>query len=60
VERVGAGVTVDPGASPDAFRTAVVRAVDDLELRAGAARMALRIDELVSSDAAVAQIEQLL
>ena len=37
-----------------------VRAVDDLELRAGAARMAVRIDELVTSDAAALEIERLL
>lgn len=60
VERVGAGVALDSAASPDVIRAAVVRAVDDLELRAGAARMALRIDELSTSGAAEAEIERLL
>jgi UDP:flavonoid glycosyltransferase YjiC (YdhE family) len=60
VERAGAGVALDPAASPDAIRAAVIRAVDDLELRAGAARMAVRIDELAASDAAAVQIERLL
>lgn len=60
VERVGAGIALDPAASPDAIRAGVIRVIDDLETRAGAARLALRIDELVVSDAAVAQIERLL
>ena len=60
VERVGAGAALDPMASPADIRAAVVRAVDDLELRAGAARMALRIDELTTSGAAEAEIERLL
>jgi len=59
-ERVGAGVTVDPMASPAAIRAAVGRAVNDLELRAGAARMAVRIDELSTSGAATAEIEGML
>lgn len=60
VERIGAGAALDPMASPADIREAVVRAVDDLELRAGAARMALRIDELTTSGAAEAEIERLL
>lgn len=60
VERVGAGVALDPTALTHAIRAAVIRAVDDLELRAGAARMALRIDELSTSHAAVVEIERLL
>jgi MGT family glycosyltransferase len=60
VERVGAGLSLDPSESADTIRGAVVRAVDDLELRAGAARMALRIDELVTSDAAAVEVERLL
>jgi MGT family glycosyltransferase len=60
VERVGAGLTLDPASPAASIRNAVTRAVDDLELRAGAARMALRIDELRTSDAAVVAIERRL
>ena len=57
VERVGAGLTLAPTASPDEIRTAVQRTVTDLELRAGAARMAMAIDDLVQSNAAVVALE---
>lgn len=57
VERVGAGVTVASTASDDEIRVAVRRAVEDLELRASAARMALAIDALVQSDAAALALE---
>jgi MGT family glycosyltransferase len=60
VERVGAGTTVDPEAPPDELRAAVQRAIDDLELRAGAARMALAIDQQDKAAAAVNEIERLL
>lgn len=60
VERIGAGVTVAPTTAADVVRAAVVRAVDDLELRAGAARMALEIDALRTADAAAVEIERLL
>jgi UDP:flavonoid glycosyltransferase YjiC (YdhE family) len=60
VVRVGAGVRVNPARIESDLRTAVVRAVGDLELRAGAARLALEIDELVGADAAVHALEQLL
>jgi hypothetical protein len=49
---------VDPGAAPDEIAAAISKAVDDLELRAGAARVALDIDELVRSQAAVAEVER--
>ena len=58
VARVGAGVTVDPSSPPEDIAGAVRRAVDDLELRAGAARMAVEIDALVQSDAAVHEVER--
>jgi UDP:flavonoid glycosyltransferase YjiC (YdhE family) len=58
VARVGAGVVVDAAAPADEVAAAIARAVSDLELRAGAARMALEIDELVQSDAAVAEVER--
>lgn len=57
VERVGAGITVSPTAAAAEIRSAVQRAVDDLELRAAAARVALSIDELDHSDAAVRALE---
>jgi hypothetical protein len=60
VVRVGAGLALEPTAAPDEIVSAVRRAVDDLELRAGAARMALRIDELAAAGSAVAELEQLL
>ncbi len=60
VERVGAGLALDPGSPADVIRAAVGRAVDDLELRAGAARMAVRIDELASSGSAALEVERLL
>ena len=58
VARVGAGLTLAPTASPDEIRTAVQRTVTDLELRAGAARMAMAIDDLVQSNAAVTELER--
>ena len=58
VERVGAGLTLAPTTSFEAIRTAVRRAVDDLELRAAAARMAMAIDDLSQSDAAVRELER--
>ena len=58
VARVGAGIVLDPASSVDAITEAVTRAVDDLELRAGAARMAVAIDELVQSEAAVLEVER--
>ena len=60
VERVGAGIVLDRQAPPDAIRSAVRKALGDLELRAGAARMALRIDELRQAAAPVAEVETLL
>ncbi|MET0904319.1 MAG: glycosyltransferase [Acidimicrobiales bacterium] len=58
VARVGAGVVVDPGAPSAVIAAAIERAVSDLELRAGAARMAVAIDELVQSQAAVMEVER--
>jgi UDP:flavonoid glycosyltransferase YjiC (YdhE family) len=58
VARVGAGVVLDPSSTAEVVADAIRRAVDDLELRAGAARMALEIDELVQSDAAVHEVER--
>jgi UDP:flavonoid glycosyltransferase YjiC (YdhE family) len=60
VARVGAGVVVDPASPPDVMSQAITRAVTDLELRAGAARMAVEIDELVQSDRAVQEVEGLV
>jgi UDP:flavonoid glycosyltransferase YjiC (YdhE family) len=58
VARAGAGLVIDAGAPPADIATAIRRAVDDLELRAGAARLALEIDQLVQADAAVHEIER--
>jgi len=58
VARVEAGVVLDPASSSDGIAEAITRAVSDLELRAGAARMALEIDELVQGATAVAEIER--
>ncbi len=58
VARIGAGVVLDQGAAPAEIAATVVRATSDLELRAGAARMALEIDDLVRSDAAVHEVER--
>ncbi|MFL6205993.1 MAG: glycosyltransferase [Acidimicrobiales bacterium] len=58
VARVGAGVVLDPAAPADEISGAIARVVSDLELRAGAARMALEIDALVQSAAAVAEVER--
>ena len=58
VARVGAGLVLDPAAPPSAIGDAVGRAVGDLELRAGAARIAMEIDELLQSEAAVAEVER--
>ncbi len=60
VERVGAGIALDPTSPPDVIRAAVRRAVDDMKLRAGAARMARRIDELRQASTAAAEVESLL
>jgi UDP:flavonoid glycosyltransferase YjiC (YdhE family) len=60
VERVGAGCTVAPTADVATMRAAVVRSLADMDLRAGAARMALAIDALRTAGAAEAEIERLL
>jgi MGT family glycosyltransferase len=60
VERVEAGCTVQPTASADEVRAAVLRTLSDMELRAGAARMALSIDAQRAAGAAEAEIERLL
>lgn len=60
VERVRAGCTVEPTASPDVVRAAVMRTISDMELRAGAARMARGIDEQRAAGAAEAEVERLL
>lgn len=59
VERVGAGCTVSASAAPHELRAAVGRALDDMELRAGAARMALAIDAQRAAGAEV-EVEHLL
>jgi len=59
VERVDAGCTIEPAAGPDAIREAVGRALSDMELRAGAARMALAIDEQRAAGDAEAEVERL-
>jgi MGT family glycosyltransferase len=59
VERVEAGCSVDPTASPAEIRAAVERALGDMALRAGAARVALIIDEHRAAGDAEAQIERL-
>ena len=58
VARVGAGLVVDPSAPAEEIASAIAKAVDDLELRAGAARIAVDIDELARSQAAVAEVER--
>jgi UDP:flavonoid glycosyltransferase YjiC (YdhE family) len=58
VARVGAGIVLDPSSTSDAIADAVTRCVTDLELRAGAARMAVEIDDLVQAGAAVAEVER--
>ena len=58
VARVGAGLVVEPSAGPDAIAAAITRAVSDLELRAAAARLALEIEELVRSGAALVEVER--
>jgi len=60
VARVGAGLVVDPAASRGEIADAIGRALTDLELRAGAARMAVEIDELVQAGRAVQEVERLL
>lgn len=60
VERVEAGVVLDPRAPLPEIRTAVLRLTDDMERRAGAARMAVRIAELDADHAAEREIESLL
>ena len=52
------GWSLDPTSPPDVIADAIERAVSDLELRAGAARMAVEIDELVQSQAAVTEVER--
>ncbi|MEQ1788503.1 MAG: nucleotide disphospho-sugar-binding domain-containing protein [Acidimicrobiales bacterium] len=59
VERVGAGCTLEPTASPEAIRAAVSRAVTDMDLRAGAARMALAIDTQRAAAVPEVEIERL-
>lgn len=58
VVRAGAGIALPADAPADVVAAAVRRAVSDFELRAGAARLALVIDELVTSDAAVHEVER--
>jgi UDP:flavonoid glycosyltransferase YjiC (YdhE family) len=58
VERVGAGLVVDAASPPSQISEAVRRAVTDLQLRAAAARIAVEIDELVRTGAAVAEVER--
>jgi UDP:flavonoid glycosyltransferase YjiC (YdhE family) len=58
VERVGAGLAVEPTAADDVFERAVLRALGDLELRAGAARMALTIDAQRQAADAEAEVER--
>ena len=58
VARVGAGVVLDPSSPPSDIAGAIARAVDDLERRAAAARLAIEIDELVQADAAVHEVER--
>jgi UDP:flavonoid glycosyltransferase YjiC (YdhE family) len=58
VVRAEAGVLVDPAVPSEVIAFAINRALGDLELRAGAARMALEIDELIRADAAVAEVER--
>jgi UDP:flavonoid glycosyltransferase YjiC (YdhE family) len=60
VERAGAGIGLEPTVSLEVIRASVVRALGDLDLRAGAARLGLRIDALVQAGAAVAEVERLL
>ncbi len=60
VERVEAGITLDQLAPAPEIRAAVMRLTDDLERRAGAARMAVRIAELDADHAAEREIESLL
>jgi UDP:flavonoid glycosyltransferase YjiC (YdhE family) len=58
VVRAGAGIALDPEATAEDIAAAIARAVDDLELRAGAARLAVEIDELVQAEAAVLEVER--
>jgi MGT family glycosyltransferase len=60
VARVGAGVVLDPAATAAEIADAIGRAVTDLELRAGAARMAVEIDELRIAETAVGAVELLI
>jgi MGT family glycosyltransferase len=60
VERVEAGVALDPTSTPDQIRDAVRRALDDMGLRAGAARMAMAIDAQRAAGDAEAEIERLV
>ena len=60
VERVEAGCTVLPTSGPDELRAAVMRALSDMELRAGAARMAVAIDAQRAAGDAESEIERLL
>jgi MGT family glycosyltransferase len=58
VERVGAGIAVEPTAAAADIERAVRRALGDLELRAGAARMALDIDARRRAADAEAEVER--
>jgi MGT family glycosyltransferase len=60
VERVEAGCTVEPTSTPDELRAAVERVLDDMALRAGAARMAMAIDAQRAAGDAEIEIERLL
>jgi UDP:flavonoid glycosyltransferase YjiC (YdhE family) len=60
VERVGAGCTIEPTAAPQEIERAVLRAVGDMELRAGAARMAAEIDAQRAAADAETEVERLL
>jgi hypothetical protein len=58
VARAGAGVVLDPASPPSDIAAAIERVLGDRDLRAGAARLAVAIDELVQSTAAVREVER--
>lgn len=60
VERIGAGVSLAPTASAAEIVAAVTTSLGDLERRAAAARMAVRIDGLSAAATAEAELERLL
>jgi MGT family glycosyltransferase len=60
VERVGAGCVIEQTAAPEDIERAVLRAVGDMELRAGAARMAAEIDGQRAAADAETEVEGLL